>query len=155
MFFVAKLMSLLSDLRPIRWRSDGMWHHHPPSLPLFLSVSNHPHKKQNKVKECLNIGISLNHCEMVPFLFRSTPKESERSCSKLMLMKVADISEWWWHVTKNLTSCVIQVELYLLSSHCDSGNIFFKHWRSIFLFLRHIRSLFDEYILERWPQLIF
>lgn len=68
-----------------------------------------------------------------------------------MLMKAADVSEWWWRVTKNLTSCVIQVEPYLLPSHCDSGNIFFKHWRSIFLFLRHIRNLFDEYILEYWP----
>lgn len=38
-----------------------------------------------------------------------------------------DVPEWSWHVTKNLTSCVVQVELDLFSSHCDSGNIFFKH----------------------------
>lgn len=78
-----------------------------------------------------------------------------KECLKTRLQCVYSMTEQRWCVTKNLTSRVIQVELYLLSSHCDSGNILFKHWRRILLFLRHIRNFFDEYILVQWPLLIF
>ena len=50
-------------------------------------------------------------------------------------------STWRWFLIKNLTSCVIQVELYLFSSKRDSGDIFFEHWWRIFLFLAHKRKM--------------
>lgn len=137
-FFVAKLLLSWSceTSRVKVWRcSDIFISYH------FLCVRQCQiaHKKKtNQVKECLYCwSISVSMVELW--------------CSKLVLRTFQSGGG----MTRNLTSCVVQVELDLFSSHCDSGNIFFKHWRGVFLFLRHMRNLFDEHILEYWPQLIF
>ena len=55
---------------------------------------------------------------------------------------------WRWFLIKSLTSRVVQVELYLLSSERDGGHIFFEHWRRIFLFWTHRKEKDIQFVIK-------